>query len=102
MMIQMIAARQFSSKIASRVRNPQIAPVAVKRCTLQARVFLRSRGSLSNIATSILGSIPIIINAKAWQVPRLSILLFDQPNFHFFAFEPIFDGGGALWRTPKR
>jgi hypothetical protein len=49
MMIQRMAARQFRSKIANRDKNPQTAPVAVKKCTLQAKVFFICSGSLSNM-----------------------------------------------------
>ncbi len=40
--------RHLCSKTAISVRNPQTAPVAVKRWTLQARAFFMNNGSLSN------------------------------------------------------
>jgi len=48
MMIYKMASLKFRSQMASRVKNPHTAPVAVKRCTLHASVFLTDKGSLSN------------------------------------------------------
>src|SRR5258706_10346531 len=124
MIIQMIIARQSCSKIASKARNPQTAPLAVKRCTPHAAATRNGFGDGSEIAEVVIISSSFLFsistpNSKEcfWNYTRKykigdsgesPILLgpdhpssFLQAYFDLLALKFIFNLGHFLQRIAK-